>query len=146
VWIETELDRAVGNRKLRITRQQCRVWIETKLRPCMTPTQQASPGSNAGCGLKLDDHGFNPVTLNASPGSNAGCGLKQARTHPDPIFVNASPGSNAGCGLKHSGSPFSRTGNNRITRQQCRVWIETAQASEAARSHSHHPAAMPGVD
>jgi hypothetical protein len=35
-----------------ITRQQCRVWIETEISEAMEGHRKASPGSNAGCGLK----------------------------------------------------------------------------------------------
>jgi len=121
------------------------VWIETIWAGrAMEPTV-ASPGSNAGCGLKPELHLAVLSGHGASPGSNAGCGLKPKMSDSsdrslsitrqqrrvwietqllsvDTLKGLASPGSNAGCGLKHSWH-----------------W--------ATGTHtSHHPAATPGVD
>ena len=128
-----------------ITRQQCRVWIETSELVHAPEIGEASPGSNAGCGLKLvtepgcvADFGITRqqcrvwietwmrsalrLLAAASPGSNAGCGLKPVPRSLPTAPARASPGSNAGCGLKQGGN------------------------TNHAPASSHHPAAMPGVD
>ena len=115
--------RAAGRRRIRgITRQQCRVRIETAFKGTDTSDYVASPGSNAGCGLKrFGDRGVVALS-SASPGSNAGCGLKHTLWPWPGIVRFASPGSNAGCGLK-------------LMKE-----IENTNPDE------HHPAAMPGAD
>ncbi len=103
VWIETRWPLVRNCSCRRITRQQCRVWIETSTGSPSVPSAFASPGSNAGCGLKPLSLALNSCDGGASPGSNAGCGLKPDSCAPGPI-------------------------RRRITRQQCRVWIETMKA------------------
>ena len=106
----------------------------------------------------------------ASPGSNAGRGLKHV-THIMSMGPHkASPGSNAGRGLKREHPVRDQYPRPRIARQQCRARIETAEMSidELKRVASpgsnagrglkpfaseqplidlaHRPAAMPGAD
>ena len=132
-------------RRRRITRQRCRVRIETRCLQVLEHVGLASPGSDAGCGLKPVPDQRPRSGPYASPGSDAGCGLKppspgvsyvqssitrqrcRVRIETTPTtasstYSGASPGSDAGCGLKHKS-------------QQHRVAVG-----------AHHPAAMPGAD
>ena len=67
----------------------------------------------------------------ASPGRNVGCGLKLVDRVLRSLNLAASPGRNVGCGLKHSQRPVVQVGGVRITRQKCRVWIETSSPRNA---------------
>ena len=76
VRIETGVPTAGPATGSSITRQQCRVRIETCSRSAIDDQRQPSPGSNAGCGLKLPGLAPPHLVRHPSPGSNAGCGLK----------------------------------------------------------------------
>ena len=87
-------------------------------------TTEASPGSDAGCGLKRIPSCPKSSAYTASPGSDAGCGLKPVSTAALLTSAIASPGSDAGCGLKLA-TILTDASSLCITRQRCRVRIET---------------------
>ena len=79
VWIETGAPAWSCFSRTCITRQKCRVWIETPLGLTKACHLGASPGRNVGCGLKPLRQEFGQVHPVASPGRNVGCGLKLRR-------------------------------------------------------------------
>ena len=55
-----------------ITRQRCRVRIETEALDAMPPRRHASPGSDAGCGLKLGTGWLDGAILQHHPAAMPG--------------------------------------------------------------------------
>ena len=92
--------------------------------------------------IETDVAMVNIGNINASPGRDAGCGLKLDALMALPETNTASPGRDAGCGLKRRAHTRKHKNLTRITRQRCRVRIETlSQCQLLGRSH-----ASPGRD
>ena len=70
----------------------------------------------------------NGIDRKASPGFNAGRGLKLKDIAPKPGFLLASPGFNAGRGLKQMPDSVFSSASQRFARLQRRAWIETGSS------------------
>ena len=96
-----------------IARPSGRARIETRPAECMAPTTQASPGRQAGRGLKHAEVQQRNGRLKASPGRQAGRGLKRGE------FADATP-------------------NQRIARPSGRARIETAKWRRSSELRMKH--------
>ena len=109
-----------------IARPSGRARIETRSRPFRSPPTSASPGRQAGRGLKQNADAHASGDRDASPGRQAGRGLKHAVGRLEEHgFKGASPGRQAGRGLKRHHAGEYPASARRIARPSGRARIET---------------------